>query len=445
MAYVNGVTGLNTFERALTTQSNNVTNSNTVGHKSDQISFQDLMYQSRYGKGVTVQSVEKNFEQGNIKVTDNTLDAAIEGDGFFIVRDTTDNQTYYTRAGNFKMGTDGTLESMEGNKILGSATNISSIISSDANTKFNSSYGKFIASESITGVGFTQSINAKSTDYTLSAVDGGTSGQGFKTAGGKIADISALSTDYNEKLKLYSSNPVIPGTSSISQVTQVNFADFNTMLKEGGFIEIYANGSMIRQYFQTDTQTTMNEFADKISNVKGLTGTVDANGLLNITSLVPGEDVKFTGAAIDSNGYGINEITSPITGTGVAMVNSSRDALKTALENAGAKFMEMTNIIQDADSGLTNLNQLQLKLDSLNISENTFGQLSIEDGLIYAKDDNNKFLIGKLETANFPNPESLNPKGGTLYSIGKETGEAKNASNLNKIIGGAIELSNTNF
>ncbi len=78
----NGVTGLNTFERALTTQSNNVTNSNTIGHKSDQISFQDLMYQSRYGKGVTVQSVEKNFDQGGIKITDNTLDAAIEGDGF---------------------------------------------------------------------------------------------------------------------------------------------------------------------------------------------------------------------------------------------------------------------------------------------------------------------------------------------------------------------------
>ncbi len=57
----NGVTGLNTFERALTTQSNNVTNSNTIGHKSDQISFQDLMYQSRYGKGVTVQSVEKKL------------------------------------------------------------------------------------------------------------------------------------------------------------------------------------------------------------------------------------------------------------------------------------------------------------------------------------------------------------------------------------------------
>ncbi len=440
----NGITGLNTFEKALATQSNNVSNSNTIGHKSDKISFEDLMYQSRYGKGVTVQAVEKNFSQGGIKVTNNMLDVAIEGDGFFIVKDHVSGKTLYTRAGNFKLGSDGTLESMEGNKILGSTIN-TNIVSSDGNTQFNSNYTKFLASEPIFGTDFSQTINAKATDYTKSAVDSGVSGQGFKTAASKIADIDALKTDYSEKLKLYASNPVVPGIPSTSQVSQIDFSNANIKFQEGSFIEIYVNGDMIRQNFETDFQTSMNKFADKISDIKGLSATVDENAIVTITSLVPGKNVKLTNAAINSSAFAINEITSPFLGTGEAMVNSSRDALKAVLEKADARFLEITNIVQNADTELTNLNELQLRLNGLGLAEGVFGELSIEDGLIYAKDGNNKFLMGKLETIDFPNPQSLELQGGTFYSIGRDTGKPVNANNLNKIIGGAIELSNTNL
>lgn len=442
----NGVSGLNTFERALSTQSNNVTNSNTIGHKSDVITFEDMMYQSRYGKGVTVQSIEKNFEQGSVKITNNALDVAIEGDGFFIVQDITDDNTYYSRAGNFKMGVDGTLESMDSNKILGSQTNISSIVTSDGTTQYNDNYTKTIGSKTINATTFDQSINAKSTNYLLSAVDSGVSGDGFKTASGKIADIQVLITDYNEKLELYASNPLTPGTASTSQVTQIYFTDFaNEIQDDGSFIETYIDGELVRQYFNTDQQTTINKFADKISDRKGLTATVNSNGLLEITTLIPGSQVNITSPAINSNGYSIVESTSPILGNGIAMLNSSRDALKTALENADANFLEMTNTIADGDANLTNLGELQLKLNGLNISENVFGILSIEDGVIYAKDGENKFLIGRLETAYFPNPDSLLPQGSNLYSIGPQTGEARNASSINKLTGGAVELSNTNL
>lgn len=441
----NGLTGLNTFEKALTTQSSNVTNSNTIGHKADEISFQDMMYQSRYGKGVSVQSVDKNFSQGNLKLTGNTLDVAIEGDGFFVVKDPLDNTDYYTRAGNFKMGTDGTLETMGGQKVLGSATTIPSIISSDDNTQFNSSYSTFIASEPINASTFYQSINAKSTDYTKTAVDSGVSGSDFKSAAGKIADIEALITDYNEKLDLYASNPDAANVASTSQVTQLDFANFNTNLQEGGFVEVSLNGSLTREYFNTDAQTTMNNFADKISNIKGFEASVDTNGLVTINSLIPGMDNKITDASIDEHGAPINETTIPVLGSGIAMVNSSRDVLKNALENADAKFLEMTNYIGHSDANLTGISSMQLRLNDLNISENVFGQLSIEDGTIYAKDDENKFLIGKLETAYFSSPESLNPKGSNLYSRTDTTGDAKNANSINKLVGESIELSNVDF
>ncbi len=447
----NGVSGLNTYEKALDTQSNNVSNSGTIGHKKDEISFQDLMYQSRYGKGVTVQGVEKNFNQGGIKVTNNTLDVAIEGDGFFMVQDPKDNEQYFTRAGNFKMGTNGVLQSMENNYVLGTPTTISNIVSSDPNVQqFTSDYTSFIDSRQITTTTFAQSINAKSTDYTKSAVDSGVSGSGFKTANSKMSDIEALITDYKEKMDLYASNPVSPGSSSTSQVTQIDFIDFNIQLQgSGDYIELSVNNSRVRQYFDTDTQTTMNEFADKISAVQGLTGTVDSNGLVTINTLIPGSDFKITTPAINDRGYGVVETTAPILGSGLGMINSSRDALKDALENADAKLLEMTNHITYLDPGVQNIqnsvSSIQLKLDSLNISENVFGQLSIEDGIIYAKDDDNKFLVGKLETAQFPNSESLVAVGGTNYSIGKETGVARNADSINKLVSKSIELSNTEF
>ena len=442
----NGITGLNTFEKALSTQSNNVTNSNTIGHKSDVISFQDMMYQSRYGKGVSVQSVEKNFEQGSVKLTNNSLDVAIEGDGFFIVQDVTNDETYYSRAGNFKMGTDGTLEAMDGNKILGSQTNISSIISSDGTTQYNNNYTISIGSQTVSATTFDQTINAKSTNYLTSAVDSGVSGTDFATASGKIADIQVLITDYNNKLALYSSNPLVPGLESTSQVNQIYFTDFATEIQDdGSFVETYIDGDLLRQYFDTDQQTTINKFADKISAREGLNASVDANGLLTITNLIPGDNVNITSPAINDNGYGVFESTAPVLGNGIAMVNSSRDALKTALENADASFLEMTNTIADANAELTAIGELQLKLDGLNISENVFGVLSIEDGAIFAKDGENKFLIGRLETAYFPNPDSLLPQGNNLYSIGPETGDARNASSINKLTGGAVELSNTNL
>jgi len=453
----NGVTGLNTFEKALETQSNNVTNSNTIAHKNDEISFEDLMYQSRFGNGVRVQGVEKNFAQGELQITNNALDVAIEGDGFFVVDhkiyrfDENQNQQVYseeklyTRAGNFKMGTSGVLETVDGKEVLGTVPNLTTV-STDGTTVFNANYTNFIATEPISSPNFSQTINAKSTNYRDTAVDSGVSGTNFKTASGKIADIEALITDYNEKLDLYASNPTAASTASTSQVVQLNYADFQTKLVEGGFIEVNVNGLSTRQYFDTDPQTTMNLFADKISNIKGLSASVDNNGTVSINSLVPGKDNRILSPAIDNNGYGVYPVVAPTLGSGIAMVNSSRDALKTALENADAKFLEMSNMVgADSSATLNNVEKMQLKLDSLNISENVFGELSIENGLIYSKDSDNKFLIGRLDTFYFPNPDSLDPEGGTFYSVGKDTGEAKNAHNINNVVGKSLELSNTSF
>ena len=55
----NGISGLNVFETALNTETNNISNVNTVGYKSDKISFADQMYQKSIGTGVNIAVIDK--------------------------------------------------------------------------------------------------------------------------------------------------------------------------------------------------------------------------------------------------------------------------------------------------------------------------------------------------------------------------------------------------
>ena len=442
----NGISGLDTFEKALSSQSNNVTNSNTIGHKSDRISFADMMYQSGYGKGVAVQSIQKDFSQGGLKITNNDLDIAIEGKGFFIVNDPLTGEEFYTRAGNFKMGANGTLQTVDNKTVYGSSTVLSNIVSSDGTTQFNNNYNISITSKQISATDYVESINAKATDFTQTAQDSGVSGSGFKDRSSKISDIREMITNYNEKLDLFVSNPNAASTAPVSQQTQISFNAFLADLQnDGDFVEVNIDGEKVRQYFDTDTQTTMNLFADKLSSVTGLTASVDGTGLVTIDSLIPGRSFNIKEAAINDSAPAITETVSPVTGSGRAMVDSARNALKMALEAADAKLLEMTHTIGNSNAALTGIGELQLRLDNLNISENVFGNLSVEDGVIYAKDGDNKFLVGKLETAYFTNPGGLSPQGNNLYAATDETGDRLNASNVNNLVGGAIELSNTDL
>ena len=67
-AMYNGISGLDSFQKALNVESNNIANVNTVGYKSDRINFTDLMYQDRIGKGSATQTVQKDFTNGKLTV-----------------------------------------------------------------------------------------------------------------------------------------------------------------------------------------------------------------------------------------------------------------------------------------------------------------------------------------------------------------------------------------
>ncbi len=119
-------TGLDAQQTNVSNISNNLANASTIGFKKSRAIFEDLMYQTinqpggsssentklpsglMLGAGTKVVSTQKNFSQGNILTTDNSLDIMVDGRGFFEVL-LPDGTASYTRNGQFALNEEGTM------------------------------------------------------------------------------------------------------------------------------------------------------------------------------------------------------------------------------------------------------------------------------------------------------------------------------------------------
>jgi flagellar hook protein FlgE len=121
-----GVSGLNANGTALSVIGNNIANLSTVGFKGSKATFADLISSSisggsgavQTGIGVALTSVQGNFSQGSLATSSNVLDLAIDGNGFFIVRDA-QNATFYSRAGLFRLDKNNNVVDPTGFKLQG--------------------------------------------------------------------------------------------------------------------------------------------------------------------------------------------------------------------------------------------------------------------------------------------------------------------------------------
>ena len=106
------LSGLTADTDALDIVGNNLANLNTTGYKDTTASFYDLLAQSagggaiQIGGGVSATIGQSQFTQGSIQLTGGTFDAAIQGNGFFVVKDSAGDKLY-TRAGNFQLDGNG--------------------------------------------------------------------------------------------------------------------------------------------------------------------------------------------------------------------------------------------------------------------------------------------------------------------------------------------------
>jgi len=134
MGFQQGLSGLNVSSKSLQVIGNNVANANTFGAKTARAEFADMYAASlngggsnNIGIGATIAAVAQQFTQGNITTTENPLDIAINGDGFFKVQRwdamtngdlTPSGERLFTRNGQFKVDNLGYIVNNQGHKLL---------------------------------------------------------------------------------------------------------------------------------------------------------------------------------------------------------------------------------------------------------------------------------------------------------------------------------------
>ena len=518
----NGVSGIWNHDKGIAVESNNLANSNTVGHKKDQISFSDLLYsQGGFGKGVQTDSISKQFEQGNIVQSGVGIDVAIEGKGFFVVKSRENpNEIYYTRAGNLVQAKDGFLETQDDYKIQGLVPQ--SKITTTTNPldmMFTDEYTKSIVSTNINnGSGTIYNINAKASDYVSSSKDDDIlkKGDGYKTSQNKINDIEALKADYIEKLNKFLMDQSTTNTASISQKSQIDFSsnlsslqatdntisvtidnktysvkfDVNSTINDEEMQNLYdfldTNGkakynlvdpNSIQSQANIDTMPTttpqeildkataqalrddqinsytnansiinaMKDLSDKISSKEGMSSSVK-DGTLVIDTLIAGGSFNISDIKLNDTNFSSTKLQEAVKGSGLAMVDSARDALKNAVENADGKFLQITNVLEYGNLGVIGENDINVRLDELGISDKSTADISIsDDGFVFVKSQGHSFLVGRLSTAGFRNEQGLEPMGGNLFQQSQYSGNPFNSDTMNIIRGGALERANIDY
>lgn len=121
-----GIAGLKTHDLRLDVISNNIANVNTTGFKASRVRFQDVLSQTieiatspsggrggqnpvQVGLGVMGATISRDMTQGSVEITNKSTDLAVQGNGFFILKDGQTTAEYYTRDGSFEVDANGDL------------------------------------------------------------------------------------------------------------------------------------------------------------------------------------------------------------------------------------------------------------------------------------------------------------------------------------------------
>jgi flagellar hook protein FlgE len=134
MSFQQGLSGLNATSKNLEVIGNNIANANTFGTKVSRAEFSDMYAASLSGAGSTnigiganLAAVAQQFTQGNIKTTENPMDLAINGAGFFQITDGRSPVTF-TRNGQFKVNREGFIVNNSGQQLMGYAADALGVI-----------------------------------------------------------------------------------------------------------------------------------------------------------------------------------------------------------------------------------------------------------------------------------------------------------------------------
>jgi flagellar hook protein FlgE len=451
------------------------------------------MYQDKIGKGSKILDAEKLFTQGNLKLTGVDYDMAISGEGFFQVSNTkvSPAEVFYTRAGNFRMGTDGKLTDAAGNAVLGFAmstvpdtANASSVHDtafeffdtsaySDNAKKFNNlTHTKMGDSKVVKYNDSFKSIILKTSDYSASAEaqkdQDIVNGHAVITVGTLISNVETALAEYRSALSVYQNDPTGDSKEPKRQkhtIDITNGFDGTTANKldasftfEGNTVTVTVADQESVSYLDKDGNTVTIDVADNDTAKQALVHKINADPLLrkHVIARITGGNVvvepKFieksvTVALTDHGTTSSDTIVANERGKGFKALEAARTDMFTYLRMANANGLEMT---LDTDLSGRPSKEIQLRLDYAKVTDSPFGDFKIDkDGVIQMLQGGAYFAVGQVALVKFNNNRGLEPVGDNMYRANESvTGipyyKPYNNS-IGKIEGSTLELSNSDL
>ncbi|HDY85597.1 hypothetical protein LCGC14_0650030 [marine sediment metagenome] len=409
MSFSTALSGLNAATADLNVKSNNIANVNTTGFKASRAEFGDVFATSAFGtssktavgSGVVLSNVAQQFNQGNLEFTDNSLDLAITGEGFFAMAPTEDSgEITYTRAGAFGINKDGFVVNSEGSFLrtfpVDANGNISATSMSAAKPlQLPSSQG---APEPTTELKIATNLPSNAVapaggvpidPFDPTSYNNSTSATVYDSLGNEH-----IVTTYYQRLDAANATPV--GTDN-----QWN-------------MQVYIQAADIKQ---PSTPAPIGTAPNQLVQLGG-TSTIQFNNDGTLDTVGPADPVQLVMAGTTALASGAADLTVALN-------------LNGSTQNAGS-FSVGALTVNGFPTG---------RLTGVDVSD---------DGLIRATYSNgNAIPIGKIALANFANPQALNKIGNTQW---KETtdsgpviaGEAGTGS-FGQIQSGALETSNVDL
>ncbi len=353
------LTSLTAQSKAVNVISNNISNLNSTGFKSTNVSFSTLVA-GTIGGGV-LDSLRQNVDaQGAIQSTGVGTDLAVQGNGFFSVQDTAGN-TLFTRAGSFRTNSSGELVNEAGYVLMGWPLDSESRLPGESgNTTYTRSAQDLvslvpISTSSITGTAspttaITAKINLRAEEDILEGPNGTVNLLSLANTNNNGSDIIvpsgfARGATFSVATGTGSTFPFTYGGFAISDdinagsgiggVTNANAAFVSAPFVDGAAFTVSVDGSVVGTYtFRANPNANINEFrslgglADLIDSTEGLQARI-SNGTLYVSP----DDANSSMAFAD------------LASSGVVTALGMDDAADNfAVDSTGSRFASLTNL-----------------------------------------------------------------------------------------------------
>lgn len=466
-SFFSAISGLRNHQVSMDVIGNNLSNVNTIGFKAGRATFVDTLSQTlagstaggatlgsqnpkQVGLGMKLASIDTIFSQGNIQSTNKNTDLAIEGEGFFILKEAAN--TYYTRAGNFNVDSSGNFVAPGTGGIVQGWMNTAPLSAIGA-TSAVSGGSAGTASRTMSG----NNPRAVGAAYTFTVETGGT-----------IAT-DAMTVRWSETGSGASGTITIPSTYTAGSALAVETVGANTLNVAFGAGTLKAGNTF------TYTQTTALGAAPIAGDVSvwatpqnatptiaGIyTGTSDKTYTFTVTeggTVPPPSGTSCTVTWSDGAGSsGTVTIPSSYTAGSSISVAEGLDVKFAAgrLTTAGT-FSVAVTAAQINNTGTT----ANLNLDAFDSSAdgkigNGFGGLlqqvliDTEGVVTGAFDDGTSFRLGQIAMAVFPNQAGLTKKGDSRYQESNGSGAAAvgtaKTGGRGNILTASLEMSNVDL